>query len=189
MYGRVRRIELIQKIAIVIVVLIGIFLVAEVVVSFLITTSNGVPFAELKKYFNGKGFVCENLVNTGAVCKYNTDNVTERFVRYDNGFDYLYNNKSYIVEIYHVDGKDIIQFNTGDESFTNYKNIKYTCTIKGDILSEIDECVSVDDSDIKLDNEAYKGIINKKIYEVSMIIDASGYNREELLKNYSWKRK
>ena len=189
MYGRARRIEFLKKVVITIVSVISILIVAKIVVSILLSTEEGLPFSELKKYLNGKGFVCETLTNSGAVCKYNTEGVTERFIRYEKGFDYLYNNKSYIIEIYHVDGEEKLLFSTGDNSFTNYKNIKYSCSYQENILNEIDECVAIDDSDIKLDNEAYKGIINKKIYEVNMIIEASGYDKEKLLKDYIWEIK
>jgi hypothetical protein len=189
MYGRVRRIELIKRIAIVVVSLIGIVLVAKTIVDLLAPGAKVAEFSLLKRYLNDKGFACEKLTNSGAVCKYNTDNVTESFIRYDKGFAYLYNNSNYVVEIYHVDGEDRIDFSTGDDSFSNYKNLKYNCSYKGNILTAVDECVLIDDKDVKLDNEAYIGIINKKIYEVNMMIEASGYNKYSLLNKYVWEKK
>lgn len=189
MYGRARRIELVKKIVITIVALIGVILIARFVIGLLLKKENNVAFAELKRYLSGKGYACESLKNSGAACKIRSDTVTERFIRYDKGFDYLYNNGSYIVEIYHLDGESKILFNTGDASFADYKNLRYICSFKENILNELDKCVLEDDPDEKLDNEAYIGIINKKIYEVNMIIEASKYNKKDLLENYQWNRK
>ena len=189
MYGRARRIGLLKNILIVIVTVVGVILIAKGVISILVSKNNNIEFYQLRRYLIGKGFTCENLKVSGSACKYNSEKVSERFIRYEKGFDYLYNNKSYIVEIYHVDGEDKILFSTGDDSFSNYKNLKYSCTYKDNILNEIDKCILLDDEDVKLDNEAYKGIINKKIYEVNLIIEASGYSKDDLLKKYIWNKK
>ena len=189
MYGRARRIELLKKVVITVVSIVGVLVIASIVIGVLMKKDTNVEFYQLKKYLSSKGFVCESMKSSGSACKYNSDNVKERFIRYEKGFDYLYNNKSYVIEIYHVDGEDRIDFNTGDDSFSNYKNLKYNCSYKGNILTAVDECVLIDDKDVKLDNEAYIGIINKKIYEVNMMIEASGYNKYSLLNKYVWEKK
>ena len=43
---------------------------------------------------------------------------------------------------------------------------------------EIDACL-----------EDIENNLNKKIYEVNMIIEASKYNKKDLLENYQWNRK
>lgn len=189
MYGRARRIALLKKSIIAVVSILSVFIIARVVIGLLLTKENNVDFYYLKKYLVDKGFTCESMKTSGSVCKYSSEKVKERFVRYENGFDYIYNNKSYVVELYHINGVDKILFNTGDDAFANYKNLNYSCTYKENILNELDKCVLVDDNDVVLDNEAYIGIINKKIYEINMIIEASKYDKEDLLNKYEWNKK
>ncbi len=189
MYGRARRLELIKKITIIVVAVIGVLITARIVIGFLLKKETNVEYYQLKKYLTNKGFACESLITSGGACKYNSDNVTERFIRYDNGFDYLYNNKSYVIEVYHVNGEDKILFNTGENAFANYKNLKYSCTYKESILNEIDKCTLLDDEDVVLDNEAYIGVINQKIYDLNLIIKSSKYDINDLLNNYKWNKK
>lgn len=189
MYGRARRIELLKKVVITVVSIVGVLVIASIVIGVLMKKDTNVEFYQLKKYLSSKGFVCESMKSSGSACKYNSDNVKERFIRYEKGFDYLYNNKSYVIEIYHVDGEDKILFNTGENAFDNYKNLKYSCTFKESILNEIEECSLVDDEDVKLDNEAYISVINQKIYDVNLIIEASKYSKADLINKYEWNKK
>ena len=67
--------------------------------------------------------------------------------------------------------------------------MKYSCTFKESILNEIEECSLVDDEDVKLDNEAYISVINQKIYDVNLIIEASKYSKADLINKYEWNKK
>lgn len=189
MIGRARRLKLIKIVAVAIIGVLGAFLLAKGIISFLIVKDDNVEFAYLKKYLTGKGFSCESLKTSGGTCKNRTEGVYELFVRYDNGFDYIYNNDKYSIQLYHVGGKEKIVFTTGDNAFAGYKNLKYKCTYKESIIHELDKCVLENDDTVELDNKAYVGIINNTMYEVRKIIAASGYNVDDLLDKYEWNKK
>ncbi len=189
MYGRARRLELYRNIGIGIVVLLVIILIARGVIVFLNTKDNNIDFYYLKRYLNEMGFSCESLSKSGGACKYTSDNVVERFARYGNGFDYVYKNNNYVIEIYHVGGKEKLSFTTGDGAFKGYKNLEYNCVYKNNILNEVDRCYLVNDELTELDNEAYIGVINNSMYEVSKMVEVSEYNRDDLINKYVWNKK
>ena len=187
MYGRAKRLNLIKNIVVIIASLVGIFFIGKMVVSFLTVDDDNIEFSYMKKYLNGKGFICESLKTSGGTCKNRTDGVYEMFVRYDKGFDYVYNNDSYVIELYHVDGEEKFTFSTGDTAFSGYRNLRYTCTYKDTIINELDKCI-LENGDEELDNEAYIGFINRTMYEVRKIIVSSKYNVDDLIERYEWNK-
>ncbi len=189
MYGRAKRLNFLKWIVIVLVAVLGVFYLGKTVVSLLIKEDDNVEYRYMRDYLVGKGFSCQSLKSSGDSCKIKTDDVYELFIRFDNGFDYIYNNKSYVIELYHVGGKEKFQFSTGDTAFSGYKNLKYTCSYKESIVGELDKCVLETDDTINLDNEAYIGIINKTMFEVRKILYSSKYDVDDLLNNYKWTKK
>jgi hypothetical protein len=189
MIGRARRLKLIKIIGIAIIGVVGAFLLGRAIISILIVKDDNVEYAYLKKYLKGKGFVCESLKASGGTCKNRTEGVYELFVRYDNGFDYIYNNDKYSIHLYHAGGKEKFAFTTGDDAFKGYKNLKYKCSYKESIVNELDKCVLEEDDTVALDNKAYIGIINNTMFEVRKILAASGYDVDTLIDKYEWKKK
>ena len=189
MFGRAKRLNLLKMVGIVIIGIFGVFFLGRIVVNLLMPKDDNIEYAYLKKYLVGKGFKCESLKTSGGTCKNRTDGVYELFVRYDNGFDYVYNNDKYSIELYHAGKKEKFIFTTGDGAFNGYKNLRYTCSYKESIIYELDKCILDKDNNVVLDNKAYIGIINKTMYEVRKIIAASGYNVDDLLDKYEWNKK
>ena len=188
MYGRARRLKLINKIVIVFLVLIVVFIVVRLILNIIPKQDDNIDFAYMRNYMISRGFSCEILRASGSACKYNNGDISERFSRFDNGFEYIYNNKKYAINIYHVGGVERITFNTGEGAFTGYKNLDYDCSYKENILNELDKCLLKSDPNIELDNEAYIAVLNKTIKEVNKIIESSKYNKKVLLEEYRWEK-
>ena len=188
MFGRARRLKLIKTIGITIILIVGVLFVGGIVVRLLKPKDDNIEFAYLKNYLVGKGFSCESLKKSGGSCKNRTEDFFELFVRYDKGFEYIYNNEKYVIDLYHVDGSEKFTFSTGEEAFKGYRNLKYNCTYKDSIVGELDKCVLDTDDSIKLDNDAYIGIINNTMYEVRKILASSNYKLKSLIDDYEWKK-
>ena len=189
MIGRARRIKIIKIVAISIVGLLGAFLLGRTIVTMLIKKDDNIDFAYLRNYLIGKGFVCESLKTTGGTCKNKSDGVYEMFVRYDNGFDYIYNNDKYSIQLYHAGGNEKFIFTTGDGAFAGYRNLRFNCTYKESIVQELDKCVLDNNDSVVLDNKAYIGVINNTMFELRKILSSSGYNVDDLLNKYEWNKK
>ncbi len=189
MYGRARRLRLLKIIVISILSVLVVYAIIRVILNIIPKQDDNIDFAYLRKYMVSRGFSCEVLKSSGSACKYIDGDITERFSRFDDGFEYMYNNKKYLINIYHVGGVERILFNTGDGAFIGYKNLDYECTYKENILNELDKCVLKKDPNVELDNTTYIAVIDKTIKEVNKIIESSGYKKDILLSEYRWEKK
>ncbi len=189
MYGRARRLDFYKTILIVVVILLVVYAVIRLVINIIPKKDTTEEFYNLKKYMVDSGYVCENLKASGGTCKITKDNLLERFTRYDDGFEYIYNNGKYMINIYHVKNVERFVFTTSDTAFTGYKNKEYSCTYKDNIIGELDTCTLVDNKYAKLDNEAYISVIAKPMVELNKVIMASGYNKDTLINEYKWVKK
>lgn len=188
LYGRARRIELVERIAYIVVGIIAVVLVVLLVSKTTEKTDDNVNFAYLRNYLEAKGFSCELLHRSGGQCNLRGKNVSYIFIRYDDGFEYIVRTKSYNFHLKHIlSDEDKITFRTTSDAFSGYRNKNYTCSFKDNILNGIDKCVDEDDE--VLDLEAYTGTIEQIIYDVNNIIDSSGYDKNRLISNNVWEKK
>ncbi|MGN1338450.1 MAG: hypothetical protein ACI4WW_08255 [Candidatus Coprovivens sp.] len=190
-YGRFRRMELAKKVA---YVLIGI-VVLFIIISFLskkidVFIDHNVNFAYLKNYFNNQGYDCIMIERDGGKCVLEGEVSTTMFTRFDEGFTYILKTDSYVVNIRHVVNtyNDII-FTTTKEALPGYRNMTYNCYTSDGITGDLDSCSTNNGShSVKLDSELYLSVIENHINSLNDIINASGYDRDELLNNYYWKK-
>lgn len=188
LYGRARRIELVEKIAYFVVGIVAVILVVFLVTKQTANHESNVNFSYLREYLEDRGYICDRLQLSGGQCIMTNENSTYMFVRRDSGFEYNINTSSYILNIKHyLNGEDEISFKTYSDAFVGYRNRNYICSYKGTIIGGLDKCEDEDTGEI-LDLESYKGIITKAMQDVNNILDSSGYDKEELLENYIWKR-
>lgn len=187
-YGRARRIELVEKIAYIVVGLIAVILVVVLVTSKEDVGEGNVNFSYMKQYFYDRGFNCDTIHKSGGRCTKDTGTTLYSFVRNDDGFEYLVKTSSYVLEIKHslLNG-DWMLFSTTSEAFSGYKNKKYTCEINDNVLNEFGACLTSDREVLNLNS--YRGVIEIAQKDIENIIEASGYYRKSLIEDYQWEKK
>lgn len=188
LYGRARRIELVERIAYIVVGIIAVVLVILLVSQKTDDTDDNINFAYLRRYMEARGFSCELIHRSGGQCVLNNRNTIYSFVRYDDGFEYIVRSQAYVLQIKHIlSEEDTITFKTTSDAFSGYRNKNYTCIYKDNILNEIDKCLDEEDNELNL--KSYTGLIEQTIYELNNIVDSSGYNKARLVNNYIWEKK
>ncbi len=188
LYGRARRIELVEKIAYVIVGIIAVTLVLVLVSRQTVNTDDNINFAYLRKYMEANGYSCEMIHRSGGQCLLSNTNSTYSFVRYDDGFEYIINTKAYTLNVKHkLSEENSITFKTTSDAFSGYRNKKYTCDYKDSVIGKLEKCLDEEDNVLEL--KSYVGLIEQSINELNNIITASGYDKDELINNYIWEKK
>lgn len=187
MYGRARRIALARTIAII----VGVVLILYLVISRLFTTSEyqeyNQNFEYLRDYFLGQGYSCKMLDQNGGSCTLKKNSFKYNFIRYDNGFYYMIDGGSYNLTINYLESeKKQIEFKTKATALGDYKKKTYYCTTNGTIVDGLKECVTEDGE--KLDLDTYLGVVESGLNDVNNFIEASGYNKDRLIKHYIWEK-
>lgn len=189
LYGRARRIELVEKIAYIVVGIVAVVLVVFLVSRQTTFQDQNVDFAYLREYMEAKGFVCERIHISGGQCVLSRENSSYIFIRQNDGFEYIINTKSYVLDMKHVlNEEDSISFKTYSDAFSGYRNKNYTCSFQENIIHELGQCIDEDSGSV-LDLESYRGVIYQAMNDLNHIIDSSGYNKNELIENYRWQKK
>lgn len=189
LYGRARRIELVEKIVYVVIGIVAVILVIFLVSRQTTSQEKNVNFAYLRDYLEAKGFSCSQIHISGGQCVLSRDNSSYLFIRRDDGFEYIINTKSYILGMRHfLNEEDVISFKTYSDAFSGYRNKNYACSYDKNILGELGSCID-EDSGSLLDLESYRGVILQAMNDLNNIIDSSGYNKQELIENYRWQKK
>lgn len=190
-YGRFRRVEFAKKVA---YIVIGIIVLISVI-SFLskkidIFVDHNVNFAYMKNYFNNQGYDCIMIERDGGKCVLEGDVSTTTFTRFDEGFIYILKTDSYVISIRHiVNTYNDITLTTTSDALPGYRNMSYSCYTSDGITGKLESCTTNNGSNsIKLDSNLYLSIVENHINSLNDIIKASGYNRDELLNNYYWKK-
>lgn len=211
LYGRARRIAFVEKVIYWIVGILAIVLIAFLILNKKEEVDRNVNFAYLSEYLEARGYRCEMIYRIGGQCiktgSYSNEeeienikdeeerekmelinfNYSYNFIRYDDGFEYIYNSRGFILDIRHKSGDDSrVSFRTTNNAFQGYKNQSYSCEFKNNVISELGDCIST--SGVVLDNETYKSIISQSMVEVNNILDNSGYKKDVLLNNYKWEK-
>lgn len=185
-FGRQRRIEFVEKILYVVLGIAVIVLVIFLISKQMNKEEEPSGFTNMLNYMQDMGYYCEMIHTSGGSCTLKGTNSTSIFTRYDNGFQFTVKTNNYYLFIEHLSNNgDKITFDTYDTAYTGYKNRKFTCKMKSNILSELDSCT--DTEGLKLDLAAYTGVIENAIHSVNLIIDSSGYDKDVLLSDYIWK--
>ena len=173
-YGRARRLALYRNIAIIVGCLfLIIFLVSQL---FKKDVNNIVlgEYEQLRSYFLKREFTCESLEESGGKCISTTDNVKTTFYRYKDGFEYIVKSDSYTLSIIH--------------RFDGYKNQKFVCAFKENVLGKVSSCEAEKDGVI-LDINSYLGIIEQAQTDLINAINSSDYSLDSLLLTYEWIKK
>lgn len=187
LYGRARRIELVEKIVYIIVGIVAIALVIFLVSNQSTSQEGNVNFAFLREYMENRGYSCNRIHVSGGKCVLVSGDSTYTFVRRDNGFEYIVLTNSYVLNIKHyLNEEDSIIFATYSDAFQGYRNKTYTCTYKDSVIGEFDKCV--DSVGAVLDLGSYNGVVKKAMNDLNNIIESSGYDKEQLINNYIWKK-
>lgn len=187
MYGRARRIALARTIAIVAVIIVFLYYVISSLFTYNEYKEENTNFEYLRDHFVYQGYSCKAIEQNGGSCTLKKNNFKYNFVRYDDGFFYMIDGSSYTLTINYLENeKNQIEFKTKAAALGDYKKKTYYCTTKGTILDGLKECVT-DDGE-KLDLQTYVGVVENALTDVNNFIEASGYNKERLVKNYIWEK-
>ena len=189
LYGRARRIEFVERATYLVVGIISVILVFVIVGKTSSYNETNINFSYLREYLEARGFSCELIYKNGGVCTSNNPNGTSAsFIRYDDGFQLIQKSDGYFLEISYTESKgDYIKLKTTAYALQGYLNNNYTCYYKSEPLDGVDYCE--DSKGVKLDSNAYLGIIDKALYDLNNAINNSGYSKDKLLKNHEWKKK
>lgn len=186
-YGRARRIEFAEKMAYIFVAILSVFIIVTIVVNQSSDRDRNVNFSFLREHLESRGFKCEMVHYSGGQCSLNTEQSFIRFVRYDDGIEYIYKTNSYLLDIRHtLAEKNYISFKTTSEAFSGYKNKEYIC-VADNIIGELKECK--DSLGNKLDIESYIGLIEQSMKDINIILENSGYYKNELIESNVWLKK
>ncbi len=187
LYGRARRITVFK------IVGIGIFLF--LVVGLLLfnlfkkpTPVEEIPtFSYLSNYMKGIGYSCDDLEKSGASCTLKKANYSYFFQRYENGFTYIVEASSYIVEFRHVkNSQSHITFITNENALVGYQNKRYLCITDNALIGNLKECeTSMGES---LDLGAYLGAVESSIEDLKNLINSSMLDVDSLFRDYIWKK-
>ncbi len=187
-YGRARRIELVEKLAYLTVGIIAVVLVVALVFNQDSNSEKNLKFSYMREYLEANGFDCNQIHTTGGQCTLNGEYASLSFFRYDDGFEYIARTDSYHLNIKHrLSDDNSITFKTTSEAFIGYKNQEYTCDYVDNVINKLGDCKTKMDD--KLDINAYRGVIEQAMKDVNIIIDNSGYFKEEIVQNYQWIKK
>ena len=185
MYGRARRIEFVERVTYVVVAIIAVILVFVIVGKNSSYNDRNVNFNLLREYLEDRGFRCEMLYRPGGACSLNSEAGLTTFTRYESGFQYIIKTEGYFLDIrYSTDKGDYMTFKTTAYALAGYRNQDYKCYFKDNILGEFDYCEN--DEKVKLDSNAYIGVVEKAMYDLSNMVDNSGYQRDKLLEEHQW---
>ena len=188
LYGRARRIELVEKIAYIVIAIISVILVFVIVRKRSTYNDENVDFNLLRKYLEVRGYNCYLVYQPGGACTFVNEKSKLQFIHQEDGFEYYEQTSGYTLSIVLTEEKgDYITLRTTSEALPGYRNKTYTCTYKKYILDDLESCEDKDGN--VLDSNAYKGIVEKGMYDVNNMILNSGYRRESLLKNHEWIKK
>lgn len=189
MYGRARRIAFAKKCIYIALGFLAVFVVIKLVTKVVNHEDENVNFYYLRKYMEVNGYSCERLDLTGGSCTKRAEVTGYNFIRYDDGFEYQVRTSSYTLtmRLASNDGSKI-SFKTTTDAIAGYKGKNYTCTYKENILNELDKCTETSDF-TELDLGAYRGVIEKAIFDLNEIVDASGYKKDVLVNKFEWIKK
>ena len=187
-YGRARRIELYEKLAYIAVVVVAVIIIVVLVSKQPTDTDRNINFSYLRDYLQGRGYSCELLHQNNGGCTKRTDNTLYNFVRFEDGFMYTVKTDSYLMQIVHsLEKSESITFSTTSEAFLGYRNKKYYCELGESVLDTFGDCLTKDGEVLNLNS--YRGIIEQAQFDVSNMLDASGYYKNTLLEDYVWQKK
>ncbi|MDE5888633.1 MAG: hypothetical protein K2H20_01290 [Bacilli bacterium] len=188
LYGRARRIELVEKIVYTVVGIIAIALVITLVSKQVENTDDNVNFAYLRRYMEAKGFSCELIHRAGGQCVLSNENSMYSFIRYEDGFEYIIRTQGYTLSIRHkLSEENRIELRTTSEAISGYRNKQYRCSYDESVIGELGTCIDQDENE--LDLKSYLGLIQQSIVELNRIVDVSGYDKDKLINNYVWEKK
>lgn len=185
-YGRARRIALAEKIIYTSVAIFTVILVIFLIGKTVTPEDKNVNFAFLRDYWENKGFGCSAIQRDGGTCSYKTEGTDYLFVRLDSGFKYTVKTSGYVINIVFSSEAESITLETTSNSLAGYKNKVYLCSFDS-IVGEVKECV--DSKENKLDAKSYIGAVNKAMFDLNKMIEASGYSSSSLLKDHKWEKK
>lgn len=187
-YGRARRIEIVEKIFYVIIGIIAVGVVILIVSLQREPVDDNINFAYLRNALENSGYVCEMIHISGGSCTLKNATGVSLFTRYNDGFEFINNTDGYVLTFKHLSSiEDSITFDTTSSAITGYKNKKYICHTKDNILGELEECINTEDNE--LDSNIYISIIQLALKDLNNFIDASGYDKNVLLYEYKWIKK
>lgn len=187
-YGRARRIEFVERLVYVTVGIIAVVLIVMLVFKQSSSAERNMNFAYLRNYLESRGFQCNMVHVSGGQCTLTNEYSTHSFVRFEDGFEYIAKTDSYLLNIRHrLSDENSIIFKTTSEAFVGYKNQEYSCEFVDNVVNQLGNCKT--ELDEKLDIDSYIGVIEQAMKDVNLIIDNSGYYKEELIENYKWIKK
>jgi hypothetical protein len=187
LYGRARRLALIQGIAFVVMAISMIIFIISNLPKNRQTIIVEDEFSKLTVFFENRNYLCEPLQVSGGKCILTSDNVKKTFYRFNDGFQFIVVTDSYTLTIAHrLSEKAGITFKTTSKAFEGYKNQVFTCDIGTSVLDDFGTCSS---KETVLDIASYIGIIEEAQIDINNALIVSEYSIEELLTNYVWKQK
>lgn len=187
MYGRARRLALIQGIAFVVVAITMVIFVISNLPKNRQKVIIEEEFSKLTVYFEDRNYLCEPLRESGGKCILTSKNVKKTFYRFSDGFQFIVVTDSYTLTISHrLSDKSGITFKTTSKAFEGYKNQVFTCELGASVLDEFGACSA---GGTELDINSYIGIIEDAQLDINNALIVSGYSVDDLLTNYEWKQK
>jgi hypothetical protein len=186
-YGRARRLALIQVIAFVALAITMLVFVLSIWSKNRQKVIIEEEFSKLTVYFENRKYMCESLQESGGKCILTAENVKKTFYRFNDGFQFIVVTDSYTLTLSHgLSEKAGITFKTTSKAFEGYKNLVFTCKLGASVLDEFGTCSS---GETELDINSYIGIIEEAQVDVNNALIVSGYSVDDLLTNYEWIQK
>ena len=185
-YGRARRLALAEKIIYTSVAIFTVVLVIFLIGKTVTPEDQNVNFAFLRDYWENKGFGCSAIQRDGGTCSYKTEGTDYLFVRLDEGFKYTVRTNSYVLNIVFTSSEESVTIETNANALAGYKDKLYLCSFDS-IVGEVKECV--DSNQKKLDANSYIGVVNKAMFDLNKMVEASGYSSASLLNEHKWEKK
>ena len=184
MYGRARRLQFMQSIAIGVAIVVVIVLSVVFFTNLFARSKQHEDFKTLKNYMVQRGFACELLEEPGSACKYEKEGILIRFVRYEDGFDYNVSTDAYYIQIKHVKDEDKFVFRTTEDALAGYKKKIYYCKYNDSIIGTLKECVT--ENGQELDSPVYIGQIESAMNDISLLLKSSNYKVDKMINDYQW---
>ena len=189
LYGRARRIALMEVVGFILLSIAVILLIVFLVFKEDKVAVKNEKFSLLTNYFAERHYTCEVLSHSGGKCVLSTEGKKYSFYRYDDGFQYIIRSNSYTLAIVHrLTEEDEITFKTTSEAFDGYKNQTFECQFEDNVLGKVTSCHSSKD-DIDLDVNSYLGVIEQAQDDINQALASSGYSIDDVIINYEWNKK
>lgn len=152
---------------------------------FKLEEKENIKFDKLQETFESKGYTCQSMNQPGNYCSKEKDNISYKFIRYSDGFQYIVTNDSYKISLKYRQSGYQFYIYMGKDAQTSLQDKQYFCTTTNDTyMGDIKECLTEDDE--LLESDMYISIMKNTLNEISNVVNMSGYDNKKLATLFTW---